>query len=158
MLTAVPSTHRKLWFAAAIVLVLASLLPAAFVYFEYFGNQRVEAELLAEPQGARAERVMLLTLPSGRRIPVNYLREGEFVYAAADGGWDVEFANGSAPVEVYVRGETLRGVGRAVEDDPEYTKDVFSRLRPNALPGFGTLIEVRITPPTEDPARTTPAR
>jgi hypothetical protein len=27
---------------------------------------------------------------------------------------------------------------------PAYAKDVFSRLRPNAVPGFGTLIEIRL--------------
>ena len=37
----------------------------------------------------------------------------------------------------------LREAGLAITDDPEYTKDIFSRLRPTALPGFGTLVEIR---------------
>ena len=37
-----------------------------------------------------------------------------------------------------------RGLHPAVLDDPEYTRDVFKRLRPNAIEGFGTLVEVRL--------------
>ena len=50
-----------------------------------FVNPGVAEELRAEPDGDRAQKVMLLTLPSGREIPVNYLREGDRVYAGADG-------------------------------------------------------------------------
>ena len=34
-----------------------------------------------------ARKVMLITLPSGRTLPVNYLRDGDTVYAGADGRW-----------------------------------------------------------------------
>ena len=37
------------------------------------------------PQGERAKKVMLSTLPSGCTIPVNYLREADGVYAGSDG-------------------------------------------------------------------------
>ena len=53
---------------------------------------------------------------------------------------------------VLVRGETLRGTARAVLDEPAYTKEVFKRLRPDALEGFGTLVEVRLDD-TESEAR-----
>ena len=76
---------------------------------------------------------MLITLPSGRRIPVNYLREGDMVYAGADGRWWKELVGEGVPVEVLIQGETHVGRGRAVRDDPEYTARVFRRLRPNAL-------------------------
>jgi hypothetical protein len=92
---------------------------------------------------------MLLTLPSGRRIPVNYLREDGRIYAGADGRWWTELADGPRPVEVLVRGERLEGRARAVLDDPAYRRDIFSRLRPTAIPGFGTLVEIRLDP--QDP-------
>jgi hypothetical protein len=47
-------------------------------------------------------------------------------------------------VSVLIRGEALHGHGRAIEDDPDYTKRVFAKLRPNAVKGFGTLIEIKI--------------
>ena len=92
----------------------------------------------------RAQRVMLVTLPSGRRIPVNYFREDPFVYAAADGRWWKELVGAGFPVTLLVRGETLPGVARAVLDDPEYLERVFEKLRPNAIKGFGKLIEIRV--------------
>lgn len=132
----------RLVLIAAAVLVL--LVPGVFLYYEYFANPRIARELIDDPDGERAQKVMLVTLPSGRRIPVNYLREGDRVYAGADGTWWKELEGDSFPVTVLVRGETLTGRARAVLDDPEYTEAVFSRLRPNALAGFGTLIEVRL--------------
>jgi hypothetical protein len=114
------------------------------IYSIYVVNPRVERALLEDPAGERASRVMLLTLPSGRRIPVNYLREGDRVYAGADGGWWSELEGDGVPVTVLVRGETLEGIGRAVQDDPEYRKRIFAKLRPNALEGFGTLVEIQL--------------
>ena len=131
-----------------VVLVLAVLLlPAAWVYMEYVANPRVSKELRGEPDGERARKVMLLTLPSGRELPVNYYREDDVVYAGADGrGWK-ELEGESRPVEVLIRGERLRGRGRAVLDDPEYTDRIFRSLRPNAIEGFGTLIEIQLEAP-----------
>jgi hypothetical protein len=133
-----------------IVLVVAAglglLVAGAILYYDWIANPRVERELVDDPDGERAKKVMLVTLPSGRRIPVNYLREGDRVYAGADGQWWKELVGEGTPVEVLVRGETLSGSARAVLDNPEYTKAVFARLRPNALPGFGTLVEVRLDP------------
>ena len=114
------------------------------VYAIQIGNPRVERELIEHPDGERARRAMLLTLPSGRRLPVNYLREGNLVFAGADGTWWKELVGDGFPVTLLVRGSTLRGTARAVLDDPGYTRDVFTRLRPNALKGFGTLVEVQL--------------
>ena len=125
------------------VVVLALLALGAWLYGERVANPRVIRELLEDPDGERARKVMLLTLPSGRRIPVNYWREGDRVYAGADGRWWRELVGG-APVTVVVRGAELRGQARAVTDDPDYTKRIFAELRPNALPGFGTLIEIQL--------------
>jgi hypothetical protein len=129
---------------AIVAAVLLAIPASVLLYYQFIGNPRAFEELLADPQGERAQIVMLLTLPSGRRIPVNYLREGDRVYAAADGRWWRELVGEGVPVSVYVRGETLPGMARAVVDEPDYTQRVFARLRPDAVPGFGTLIEVRL--------------
>ena len=126
-------------FGAVVVLGLGYWL-----YAVQFANPRVVRELIEHPGGARARRVMLVTLPSGRRIPVNYFREDPFVFAAADGTWWKELVGGSFPVTLLVRGESLPGMARAVLDDPDYSQRVFEKLRPSAIKGFGTLIEIRI--------------
>ncbi len=126
------------------VVVLAT---GYWIYVEGFANPRVVRELTENPAGERARRVMLLTLPGGRRIPVNYLREGGVVYAAADGSWWKQLVGVGFPVTLLVRGETLAGTARAVLDDPGYSLRVFKKLRPNAIEGFGTLIEIRLDGP-----------
>ncbi len=137
-------TVRILLFVLLGLMGLAGAMP---FYFELIANPRVERELIDEPAGERARKVMLLTLPSGRRLPVNYLREGGMVYAGADGRWWHELRGDGVAVTLLVRGETLAGTARAVEDDPDYTQRVFAKLRPNALPGFGTLVEIRLDSP-----------
>lgn len=129
-----------------LAVLLALPVVGAAGYWQYvvwIGNPRVERELIENPDGERAARVMLLTLPSGRRIPVNYLRQEGYVYAAADGTWWEELVGGK-PVMLVVRGEKLTGSARAVQDDPDYTKRIFAELRPNAIEGFGTLIEIQL--------------
>lgn len=135
--------------AVAIVVLLAVAAPLLFYLQGRFGNPAVERELVMDPGGARARKVMLLKLPSGRQIPVNYLREDGRIYAGADGRWWKELAAGPRPVELLVRGERLSGHARAVLDDPAYRKEIFARLRPTAIPGFGTLVEIRLDP--QDP-------
>lgn len=131
-----------------IVLVVVALLIVVIVgygvYMIGFANPRIARELREQPDGERAKKVMLLGLPSGREIPVNYLREGDRVFAGADGPWWRELRAGDAPVTVLIRGEKRTGRGRAVLDDPDYTARVFAKLRPNALPGFGTLVEIEL--------------
>jgi hypothetical protein len=114
-------------------------------------NALVVRELRERPDGERAKRVMLLTLPSGKALPVNYLREGEVVYAAADFPWWRELRGGGGRGSVLIRGETLPGHVRAVEDDAALRASVFARLRPNAVSWAGTLIVVELEPSSRLP-------
>ena len=128
-------------------IAIAALVLLAMGYWlcaEQIANPRVLREFIDHPNGERARRVMQLTLPSARRIPVSYLREDELVYAGADGSWWKELIGDGAPVTLVLRGETISGTARAVLDDPAYTQEVFERLRPNAIEGFGTLVEIRL--------------
>lgn len=130
---------------ASIVIAAFALLAVGYwIFVVQIGNPRVVRELIENPNGERAARVMLLTLPSGRRIPVNFYREDDMVYAGADGSWWKELVGDGFPVSVLVRGETLQGTARTVLDDPVYTKQIFEKLRPNAIEGFGRLVEIRI--------------
>ena len=126
------------------ILSIPLLMIAVWVSFEYLNNPRIARELIEDPDGERASKVMLITLPSGRRLPVNYLREGDRVYAGADGRWWKELVGEGFTVSLVLRGEQLTGRARAVRDDPEYTERIFAKLRPNAIKGFGTLIEIRL--------------
>ena len=139
------------WIAIAggVIVVLVVAMPLMIFVYGRMVNPGVEEELRNDPSGARAQKVMIITLPSGRQIPVNFLREDGRVYAGADGWWWKELREGPHEVTVFVRGETLSGRARAITDQPVYTKDVFSRLRPTALPGFGTLVEILLDP--DDP-------
>jgi hypothetical protein len=139
--------------ALIVAATLALLIVGYWIYTVQIANPRVVRELIEHPEGERAGRVMLLTLPSGRRIPVNYYRENnredDLVYAGADGSWWKETVGDGHSVTVLVRGETLRGVARTVVDDPAYTKQIFKKLRPNAIEGFGRLVEIRLEQRTE---------
>lgn len=140
--------------ALVTVAVLVLVVLGYLLYASQIANPRVERELIEHPDGERARRVMLLTLPSGRRLPVNYLREGQRVFAGADGRWWKELVGDGHSVTLLVLGETLKGSARAVLDDPAYTSDVFKRLRPNALEGFGTLVEIRLDRASDAPTDT----
>lgn len=94
-------------------------------------NPAVIEELRTDPDGARAARTMLLTFPGGKQIPVNYLREGDQVFAGADGMWWRRFRDGDVPVSLLIQGRAFSGRARTVLDDPDYTRRVFERLRPN---------------------------
>ena len=95
-------------------------------------NAKVAEEIRVNPQGARAQRSMLVTLEDGRIYPVNYLREDGFVYMGIDGRWWRAFLDEGQRVELLLQGETLSGHALTILDDPERTADVFSRLRPTA--------------------------
>jgi hypothetical protein len=117
----------------------------------HLANPRVSAELREDPRGQRAQRVMLLTLPDGQILPVNYLREGDSVFVGADGRWWRQFRSGGAPVGMLILGENLTGHAVAVEDDADYTHEVFARLRPAApawLPDWlnGVLVVITVKP------------
>lgn len=122
---------------------LALLVGGARVY-SLGSNARVVRELRAEPQGERARKVMLLTLPSGKLLPVNYLRDGDSVYAAADFPWWRELRDGGGRGSVWIRGETLHGHVRAILDDPDLRDSVFERLRPTAPRWTGTLVAIEL--------------
>ena len=126
------SVGQWLFLIAALVgLVFLGLLDYALL----LGNPRVVREIQNDPQGQRAGIVMLLGLPNGRTLPVNYLREGDQVFVGADGPWWRAVRDGNAPVTVTIRGETLTGRARVVFDDPDYKRSVFERLRPD-VPGW----------------------
>ncbi len=126
------SVGQWLFLIAALVgLVFLGLLAYALL----LGNPRVVREIQNDPQGKRAGIVMLLGLPNGRTLPVNYRREGSQVFVGADGPWWRAVRDGNAPVTVTIRGETLTGRARVVFDDPDYKRSVFERLRPD-VPGW----------------------
>ena len=128
----------------AIGLACGVVLLGSVRAYTWWANSGVVRELREDPQGERAQKVMLLALPSGKALPVNYLRDGDTVYAAADFPWWRELRGGGGRGSVLIRGETLPGHVRAVEDDPELRASVFARLRPSA-PGFtGTLVVVEL--------------
>ena len=130
-----------------IAMLALCLLAAGYgVYMARVANPSVERELRENPEGERARKVMLITLPSGRTLPVNYLREGDTIYAGADGRWWHELRGEGASVGLLVRGETLVGRARAIEDDPDHRSAVFDRLRPSAPKIFGTLVQIDLAP------------
>ena len=129
------------WRGIGVAGVLTLLVGSACSPFSWT-NARVIRELREDPLGPRAQQVMLLTLPSGKEIPVNYLRDGRTVYAAADFPWWRELRGGGGAGSVLIRGETLRGWIRAVEDDPDLRASVFARLRPTAPSWTGTLVVI----------------
>jgi len=112
-------------------LAIGLLLVAGIAYYQInITNPRMVGEIRNNPTGEAAGRAMLLTFPDGKTIPVNYLREGNKVFVGADGPWWRDFQQGGASVSLLVRGEMLKGHATSVLDDPSYTTDVFSRLRP----------------------------
>ena len=127
--------RRTAWSLVIGFVLLLVLVMGARLYYAVIVNPRVIAEISENPAGERAGRVTLITLGSGRQMPVNYLREGNQVFLGADGRWWQEFEGAGAPVTLLIRGEALRGNARVILDDPAYTRDVFSRLRP-AAPGW----------------------
>jgi hypothetical protein len=129
-----------------VIVALPVLIAGYALYVARVVNPGVERELREHSDGERARKVMLITLPSGRTLPVNYLREGDTVYAAADGRWWRQLRGQGAPVELLVRGEALVGQARAIEDDPDHRSAVFDRLRPSAPKFFGTLVQIDLEP------------
>ena len=118
------------WLLIAVVAV--SVLFVGFrAYWSLVTNPAVIQELKQAPQGERAGIVMLLTLPNDRTLPVNYRREGNRVFAGADGRWWRTLREGDVKVTVWIRGETLQGRAHVALDNPEYKREVFARLRPD---------------------------
>ena len=118
------------WLFAVLALFGFAFL-GLLTYALLLGNPRVMRELENDPQGEQAGIVMLLGLPTGRALPVNYRREGNQVFVGADGPWWRAVRDGNPPVTVTIRGEKRTGRARVVLDDPDYKRSVFERLRPN---------------------------
>lgn len=136
------------WFVIALVIVVL-LVGLLSVYSSRVLNPEVIAELTSDPQGSRAAKVMLLTLPEGQVLPVNYLQEANLVFAGADGGWWRQFQPSGAEVRVLIKGVPQKGQARVVLDNPGYTAEVFAKLRPTAptwLPSWanGKLIVIEL--------------
>ena len=94
-------------------LALIGILVLVFLYFYiatvFVGNPRVMAELQSKPDGQLSDLVGILTLPGERKIPVNYLQEGEQVFLGADGLWWRDFRGDGAEVVVWIKGNKFRG-------------------------------------------------
>jgi hypothetical protein len=97
--------------AAVGIALLAAVALSWLFYQSRVANPRVVLELRQRPDGERASRVMLVTLPSGRTIPVNYLREADKVYAGADGRWWRELRGGGATLREAMARLHQRGSG-----------------------------------------------
>ena len=113
-------------------------------------NQQVAQDLRTHPHSERALRTMLLTLADGRDLPVNYLREENIVYIGVDGRWWREFVGAGQPVQMLIQDQPLSGHATVVLDDPDFTDEVFARLRPTApswLPAWlnGKLVVIKLS-------------
>ena len=126
---------RKFKILAIVIVVLVSVVCGYLYYSMAVINPRVVKEITSNPEGERAGIVGLFTLPSGRKVPANYLREGNKVFVGVDGRWWRELTGSKNQLSVFIRGESLKGTARVVLNDPAYTSDVFARLRPRA-PGW----------------------
>ncbi len=126
------------WVVGFVCLLLLFLV-GYVAYARMVTNPAVLEELRSNPLGERAAKVMILTFPDGRVLPVNYLRDGERVFVGADGPWWRVFRNGNVPVTLEIQGQRLQGRAQTILDNPAYTEQIFQRLRPNVpdwLPSF----------------------
>lgn len=126
-----------------IVLVIVGILVLATIYFNTSYNASVIQELQTNPEGERALKVMAITFPDGRRVPVNYLREDNLVFAGSDFGWWKKISNDGTLVELLIKGEKLTGTAK-VSQDMEYTYQVFERLRPTAPTWASKLVGAKL--------------
>ena len=85
---------RKFKVLAIVIVVLTSLVCGYLYYSMAVINPRVAKEISSNPDGERAGIVGLFTLPSGRKLPANYLREGNKVFVGVDGRWWRELTGG----------------------------------------------------------------
>ncbi|MGI9326759.1 MAG: hypothetical protein ACR2PZ_16185 [Pseudomonadales bacterium] len=116
-----------------VTFVIFGLLVGGYVmYMRLMVNPRISEQIRTEPESAAAARAMLLIFADGREIPVNYLWEGNQVFAGADGRWWRAFRSGPTPVTLVIKGETYAGQATVELNDQSYVDDVFSRLRPTA--------------------------
>ncbi len=129
----------------AVTLFVVCMLPACAVR-----NPDVIRQIETEPDAHRAQNTLVLNLPDGRRLPVNYLQEENVVYLGADGRWWRALEQ-PTPVSLTLRGATVSGTARAVRDDKALRRRVFRELRPlfpTWLPQWmgGVLVQVELDP------------
>ena len=141
--------YKRVFWLGVLLFVFVVILTINFVPSETT-NQRVERELRADPEGSTARRVMMVSLPDGRSLPVNYLREDELVFIGVDGFWWRQFTGEGQAVEMFIRGELVNGHAKAVLDRPDYVSEIFKRLRPKVpawLPSWlnGKLIVIEVS-------------
>ena len=124
------------------------------VYQKNVVNPAVAEEVRTQPDGVRAQRVMLMTIDGSYTLPVNYLHEDDVVYVGADGPWWRELIGEEGmPVTLLMKGKAYSGRARAILKQPEFTRQVFERLRP-AVPGWipdlfrGVLVQIDLDPGT----------
>ena len=129
--------------AIYLILFLLVLLAAGVIYFSSAYNTRVARELESNPEGERAAQVMLITFPDGHSTPVNYLREGNTVFAGSDFNWWKKIASDGTRLKLLIKGEELEGTA-TVSDDTGYTYEVFERLRPDAPTWASKLVGARL--------------
>ena len=137
------------WAAIVIVSLIVLLVGYRAVTVDAT-NARVAEQIRADPGGERAAKTMLLTLADGRMYPVNYLIEDNLVFMGIDGRWWREFEGDGQPVTMFIKGEEFTGHAVTKLDDPAYTADIFSRLRPTVpewLPDWlnGKLVVIILT-------------
>ncbi len=137
------------WAAIVIVSLIVLLVGYRAVTVDAT-NARVAEQIRADPGGERAAKTMLLTLADGRMYPVNYLIEDNLVFMGIDGRWWREFEGDGQPVTMFIKGEEFTGHAVTKLDDPAYTADIFSRLRPTVpewLPDWlnGKLVVITLT-------------
>ncbi|MFT6436984.1 MAG: hypothetical protein ACJAVI_005058 [Candidatus Azotimanducaceae bacterium] len=133
------------WFA----IILTVAVAASFAAFLLLMNPMIVNQIKNKPTSEIAGEALALSFSSGKEIPVNYLREGNQVFVGADGPWWREFENGPTPVKLVIKGVKLTGSATVVLDDPEYTQEIFARLRPTTpgwLPDWlkGKLIVIKL--------------
>jgi len=139
---------RFVWIALAL---LVTAVAAFMIHTRVVQNPRVARDLAADPGGALAGRVLILTLPSGKTIPVNYWIDPSaaprvLVYVASDFFWWRELRDEGARVEVVLRGERRTGRARVIDDDVAERDRIFHSLRPTAPRWFGVLVEIELDP------------
>ena len=138
---------RSLWVAALISFIV---IYVGFSFIPSEGtNQRVEREIRDSPDSATAQRVMMLSLPDGRDLPVNYLVEEGRVFIGVDGFWWRQFEGDGKSVQMFIRGKNLHGHAKVILDRPDYVTEVFKRLRPKVpswLPSWlnGKLVVIEL--------------
>ena len=57
-----------------VLLIIVAALVATVAYFRWVINPQIIEALKTDPNSEEADKVLVLTLPSGRQLPVNYLR------------------------------------------------------------------------------------